>query len=111
MREPSERLDVELEALSSRQRREILRFFVTTDAETATVETLSGQLTRAWTDGGDDQPPPTGAIRAELHHVHLPKLADCGLLEYDPRSNTARYRPDERVEELVAFVSDERGEQ
>lgn len=106
MRDRSERLDSELEVLSSRERREILHFFVTTDTETATVETLSGQLTQVWADGGDDQPP-TEAVRARLHHVHLPKLADCGLVEYDSRSNTVRYHPDDRVEELLEFVSDE----
>lgn len=25
-------------------------------------------------------------VRTELHHVHLPKLADVGLIEYDGRS-------------------------
>lgn len=108
MRESSERLDSELKVLSSRERREILDCFVGMDTETATVETLSDRLGRAWGDGGGDQSPPTEAIQAKLHHVHLPKLADCGFLEYDPRSNTVRYQPDERVEKLVQFVSDER---
>jgi len=31
------------------------------------------------------------AIAVSLHHATLPKLADAGLLEYDPRSKTARY--------------------
>jgi hypothetical protein len=31
-------------------------------------------------------------IAITLHHSTLPKLADTDLLDYDPRSKTARYR-------------------
>jgi|GEM_PF-4287791 len=31
-------------------------------------------------------------VEARLHHVSLPKLGERWLLDYDPRSNTVRYR-------------------
>ncbi|SFS46911.1 DUF7344 domain-containing protein [Halostagnicola kamekurae] len=43
--------------------------------------------------------------RAELHHTHLPKLADAGVIEYDSRTGTVRYRSHDRVEALLGFVS------
>lgn len=35
-----------------------------------------------------------GRIRIRLHHVTLPKLAAGGIIDYDPKSNTARYQWD-----------------
>lgn len=43
--------------------------------------------------------------RAELHHTHLPQLADAGVIEYDSRTGTVRYRSHDRVEALLGFVS------
>jgi DNA-binding transcriptional ArsR family regulator len=32
------------------------------------------------------------AVRVELHHVHLPKLDDAGLVDYDPEDDEVTYR-------------------
>lgn len=106
MPETPVRLDGELKTLASRERRKILDHFVSTDTEVETVEVLSCQLARLQVDTGNRKPTSTEAAKAELHHVHLPKLEECGLIEYDPRSGTVRYQPDERVEALVQFLSE-----
>jgi hypothetical protein len=36
-------------------------------------------------------------IEAELHHIHLPKLTETGLIEYDARSQQLRYNGDMRA--------------
>lgn len=36
-------------------------------------------------------------VAIDLHHRSLPKLDDAGVLDYDPRSNTIRYRDGCRV--------------
>lgn len=45
--------------------------------------------------------------RAALRHNHLPRLDDIGIIEFDERSDTVRYRPDERVERLLEFIRTE----
>lgn len=40
-------------------------------------------------------------IHLTLYHIHLPKLAEAGLIDYDWRSSTVRYRDHPRVEEWL----------
>lgn len=43
--------------------------------------------------GEGDRGPPADAVhrvRVSLHHVHLPKLDDAGLVEYDPDGQAVR---------------------
>ncbi|MFC4438685.1 hypothetical protein ACFO3C_13525 [Halostagnicola sp. GCM10023398] len=61
-----------------------------------------------------ENPPPEqpGAICTErlllrLDHTHLPKLEETGFIEWDKRTKTVRYRPNERVEKLHQFVTAE----
>lgn len=49
----------------------------------------------------------TESLRVELHHHHLPKLENAGLIEYDDRTETVRYYPNERIEKLHQFVTTE----
>lgn len=43
------------------------------------------------------------------YHVHVPRLVDAGVTEYDPQSRVIRYRSDERLERWHERVrSDER---
>ena len=38
------------------------------------------------------------AVRIELHHIHLPKLAAAGWIEYDSKNKTIRY--ESRIETI-----------
>lgn len=40
---------------------------------------------------------------AALHHNHLPKLAECGLVEYDPRENRVAATDRESAEPSLGF--------
>ena len=64
----------------------VFQYFERHATETATVTDLTAYISEQHRSDEDET-----AIAVSLHHATLPKLADAGLLEYDPRSNTARY--------------------
>jgi hypothetical protein len=64
----------------------VFQYFEQQSLETATVADLAAYVSD---QHGSDEDETTIAI--SLHHATLPKLADAGLIEYDPRSKTARY--------------------
>lgn len=44
-----------------------------------------------------------------LHHVHLPKLADAGLVRYDKGDKTVRYHSHDAIEDLLQLVPETTG--
>lgn len=49
----------------------------------------------------------TDSLLIDVQHIHLPELEDVNLIEYDPRTKMIRYTPDERVERVLRFVTEE----
>lgn len=41
-----------------------------------------------------------------LQHIALPKLEDAGIIEYDERSSTVRYRGHPQLESIVRLVAE-----
>ena len=105
MSDDPDSMDRALALLASRERRMIIQYFDRNDAVSTSVEALTDHLAGAKVeaDGGE---PPTRTAEAELHHVHIPKLEDYGVVEYDSRSGEVRYHPHERLEALVEFASE-----
>ena len=71
------------------------------------VVTLS-DLVEALEPDGDEET--RERLKINLHHRHLPKLDEAGIVDYDPRSNTARYWGQPTLEkwaEHVEAVEDE----
>ncbi|WP_135364552.1 DUF7344 domain-containing protein [Halosimplex halophilum] len=91
-----------LTAVADPRRRRILRYLRDTDGEAISVE----ELTDALADGCDTAAE-RDQLRVSAQHVHLPKLADAGIVVFDPRSGTVRYAGDERVAALLEFVAAE----
>lgn len=67
----------------------------------ATVDDLTAYIRGQYSSEKDEI-----CVSARLHHVTLPKLATGGLIDYDPRSNMARYwadSPSEGANERKSF--------
>ena len=96
-------IDAILELLSERERRKLLEYLIEAEGDTATVEGLIDYLV-------EDEATRTGEIpsrarfKTSLYHIHLPKLADAGLLDYDPRSREVRYYGDSQLEEWLEQI-------
>lgn len=72
-------------------RRTVVEYFDETAAETATLSDVAGYAT-ARQDVSDGRT--VRELRLRLHHTTLPKLATEGIVDYDHRTNSLRYRGD-----------------
>lgn len=68
------------DSLAARRRREVLHYLLNAEAEQASFDTLVDYVVEAETHSPASD---RGAVAASLHHQHLPKLADEGLIDYD----------------------------
>lgn len=70
--------------LLSNDRRRLVARVLSNRRETLSLEELATEIA----DSGETALPGGGAdLRVELHHCHLPKLADAGLVRYDRDAN------------------------
>ena len=94
-------IDERFDALARTDRRAVIRFFRDESAEEATLDALVTGIV----DGGYWDTDESHA-RVCLQHSTLPRLADTGILDYDPRSETVKYRRQPAVEQLLDAISE-----
>lgn len=102
-------LDAVLEVLASIQRRAILAHLCEESDHVASLEVIVTKLVELETDRTGERPG-HDHVTATLLHVHLPKLADVDLIEYDIQSEQLRYWPNERVEHWLALVEEQQSD-
>ena len=88
-----------LAALSHEHERAVVNYFRDRSAPAASLDELAEHVAGE-VRGGEYRSPERVAVR--LHHTGLPKLTEVGVVEYDPRSKTVRYR-DHPIVEREAF--------
>ena len=82
-------LDALFEVLADGHRRRLLGYFEDTDDDVAAFSDLVEHVADESVGVSNDD---HERVAVNLHHSHLPKLEDANLVEYDPRSETVRYR-------------------
>ena len=98
-------LDAMLDILAHRQRRYLLEYLADAPDDSGSFE----QVTRHVVEQAsvrDGEQPNRNEIEVSIQHKHLPRLVDAGLVEYDARSKTIRYHPNERLERLLEAVEE-----
>lgn len=66
-----------------------------------TFDELARRLREERSATDRESAPSHDQVRPQLTHVHLPKLAAHGVVEYDPAADTVRYRPHGTVEAIL----------
>lgn len=101
-REPtvSYSLETIYDALGNHRRRLVMHHLRSTPDGVSSFDAVKNQVVE-WereTDRGIDSSDLERRLAANLHHVHLPKLEEYGIIEYDWRSKAIRYRPGDVLE-------------
>ena len=92
-------LDEILRLLSARDRRQTIRVLRKTPGEEVGFDEL---IDHVILEGPADSERDRIGIR--LHHNHLPKLREQGLIEYDPDAQLVQYHPDQQVEAVLDSI-------
>lgn len=94
--------DKALELLADRQRRRVLHHLVDSNGPATIDQLIEAVSNKSSSRGPNDL---RKLITVNLHHIHLPKLQEAGLIEMDTQSETIRYNPDQQVEDILQVCS------
>lgn len=102
-RDDSERsasLTTVFDLLARGPRRQLLYWLHRHDDRTVTLDALVQRLEEYGSTGPADD---SSSLRVSLHHVHLPKLDDAEVVDYDREKGEVRYRGDPRLADLIEW--------
>ncbi len=94
-------LDACLQLVADRHRRRVIHHLRHEATEATTVDDLVDQLHSGDSPSNNGPQRDREKLAILLHHIHLPKLAEYGVVEFEHRSGAVRYHPDEQVEAVL----------
>ena len=97
--------DDALELVADSERRLLLEYLRRTEDGSVSFDTLVRRGVMSEWSSDDDPDIDEDRLRIRLHHVHVPKLQDAGVVEYDRRNLTIQYRPNQRLEALLDSIA------
>lgn len=90
-----------MSVLKNKQRREVLAAIMEANRRTMTIDDLADTMVKRGTQDMSRE-----KMKIHLIHIHLPILAEVGLIEFAPRSGLLRYHGDAEVERLCGLFDD-----
>jgi len=96
-------VDAILGLLAQQERRDLIQRLQQESKNSCSFEKIVEHLLSKTADRTGERPGHDN-MEVQLQHVHLPKLADAGLIEYDVRSQTVRYNSHDEVEQLLERI-------
>lgn len=92
--------------LVDRRRRFVLHYLRMAEDDVVQLDALIEWLAERLDEGDDPGDARREQLEASLHHVHLPHLAESGVVDYDWRSRAIRYRECPNLETHLELVQD-----
>ena len=100
-------LDACLTLVADRRRRRLLEHLRHNGNGEVQLDDLVDHLYEAEPAAADDRQMSRDQLAIQLFHIHLPKLADHGVVEHDHERGTIEYRPDEQIEAVLDGLPEE----
>jgi hypothetical protein len=100
-------LDACLRLVADRHRRRVIQHLRQQADRATTLDDLVDQMHGRASDAKDGPPQDREALAIQLHHTHLPQLADHGVVEFEHTTGAVRYQPDEQVETVLDSLPEE----
>lgn len=94
-------LNQAFDLLGNQRRRYALKSMHATTETVLSTDDVADRVLAHDPDAGDRD-----SVLIELHHEVLPRLADEGIVDFDARTDTVRYRGGELVDDLLATLSE-----
>ncbi|WP_254544877.1 DUF7344 domain-containing protein [Halomarina pelagica] len=99
-------LDTLLQLVADRRRRQVIHHLRHEANGKTTIDDLVDRLHNGGSDAVD-QPTDRKQLAIQLYHAHLPKLADQGVVDFDPENGAIQYRSDDQFETILDSLPDE----
>lgn len=90
-------LDAVYRSVADRRRQFVIAYLRDTPDGTASLDEVADYVVEQEPGA---QSPDRGSVLVDLHHTHLPLLDDTGVVDFDRREGTIRYRPDPTIEAM-----------
>ncbi len=96
-----------LALVADRRRRRLLEHLRHNGNSEVQIDGPVDRLYHAGSAAADDRQVSRDELAIQLHHSHLPKVADHGVVEYDQERGTVGYRSDEQIESVLDGLPEE----
>lgn len=92
-------LNQAFDLLGDQRRRYVLKTLYTTPESGMSADDLADRVL-VHDPGATDY----DRVRIRLHHQTLPRLAEDGIIDFDPQTGSIRYHGDELIDDLLAVL-------
>lgn len=97
--------DTVLDLIAAARRRTLLYALKDSQSSSLTLDALVDAVSERESSIPKRTPPDSREeVRMALRHVHLPKLDEVGIVDYDPEAATVRYHRNEALEACLQYV-------
>lgn len=91
--------------MTDEKRQTILRVLTESEREVLTIEEITDYIVSTRLDHDVEPDKQRRRLRAELHHIHLPKLQQCGLIIYDTETRDVELTDKRHGQELLRVLN------